>query len=151
MHDRKAISPVRVLPSGWVLFWALQTVWILVILSSCDSTRTQSPAPVGDHAVLEQLAEAYRSVSQEYPVTPASMRPAGKKEFVERVFEAAGYHYSATLIAFAEQGADVRSQDQRDLAELLFLPHQGLDEAAMVELYSAKELAAIRIIQAGLK
>ncbi|WP_455216993.1 hypothetical protein [Kaarinaea lacus] len=130
-------------------------VVILVVLSigltACESSKTVKTAPIGDHAVLEQLATAYRSVAAEYPVQPSSMRPKAKKEFVERVFKTAGYHYGATLTSFARQGVDITNQDQRDLADLLFLPHRGLGEDEMKNIYSADELAAIHLIQAGLK
>ncbi len=122
----------------------------LLVLSACDN-GSPKPAPIGDHAVLEQLAEAYRSVAQQYPVQPASMRPAGKKKFIEAVFGAAGYGFSSTLKAFAKQGVDATSQDHRDLAELLMLPHKGLADTDMAALYSADELAAIRSIQSSLK
>jgi hypothetical protein len=128
---------------------------ILIVLSvglaACERNQTGKVAPIGDHAVLEQLANAYRSMEKDYPVRPANMRPKGKKEFVERVFTTAGYHYGATLTAFAKQGADVTSQDQRDLADLLFLPHRGLSEEDMKDLYTSEELAAIRAIQTSLK
>lgn len=133
----------------WTLFLPLLLL-LLLGLVACDR-GSQKPAPIGDHAVLEQLAAAYRTVAEEYPVQPASMRPVGKKEFVDGVFKAAGYDYSATLTAFAKQGVEVTNQDQRDLAELLFLPHKGLAETELVKLYSTDELAAIRSIQASLR
>ena len=123
---------------------------LLLFVSGCDN-NSPKPATVGDHAVLEQLAEAYRIVAQQYPVQPASMRPAGKKKFVEAVFKNAGYSFSATLGAFARQGANRTNQEHRDLAELLFLPHQGLADSDMVTLYSTEELIAIRSIQSSLK
>ena len=132
-------------------------VWVPVLMLiafgvlGCDNNQSRKPAPIGDHAVLEQLATAYRTVAEEYPVQLTGMRPAGKKEFVERVFATAGYHYGATLAAFAKQGADVTSQDQRDLADLLFFPHRGLGEADMKDIYTADELAAIQTIQSSLK
>lgn len=117
---------------------------------ACENGNTGEAAPIGDHAGLEQLAAAYRSVAAEYPGQPTNMRPKHKKEFVERVFASAGYDYGATLTAFAKQGADVTNQDQRDLADLLFLPHRGLDESEMEDLYTAEELAAIHTLQANL-
>ena len=128
----------------------LLLVLALLILSACDNGSLKS-APIGDHAVLEQLAAAYRNVAQQYPVQPASMRPAGKKKFIEGVFTTAGYSFSATLKAFAKQGVDVTSQDHRDLAELLMLPHKGLADTDMATLYSTEELAAVRSIMASLK
>ena len=121
---------------------------MLVAVVGCDARPHLPAAPIGDHGVLEQLADAYRTISQQYPVQPGSMRPAGKKEFVERVFATAGYSYTATLMACAQRGIDMTNQDQRDLAELLFLPHKGLADADMGDLYSADELSAIRTIQA---
>jgi hypothetical protein len=122
---------------------------LLLPISGCDN-GSPKPAPIGDHAVLKQLAVAYRSVAQQYPVQPASMRPAGKKKFVEAVFKNAGYSFSATLKVFAKEGVNAASQEHRDLAELLFLPHQGLSETDMATLYSAEELVAIRSIQSSL-
>lgn len=120
-------------------------------MTGCNSDSPRKPAPIGDHAVLEQLATSYRSVSDEYPTQPASMRPKGRKEFVKRVFEVAGYNYGATLSAFAKRGADVINQDHRDLAELMFLPHRGVSKVDMEKLYSTDELQAIRAIEADLK
>lgn len=131
--------------------WWLMPLMLASLVACGGNQSSMQAAPIGDHAVLEQIATAYRGVSQQYPVQPSSMRPAGKKEFVERVFTQAGYHYSATLKAFAKQGMDVTSQDQRDLAELLFLPVKGLSDADMEDLYSEEELLAIRAIKAGLK
>jgi hypothetical protein len=128
----------------------LLLILALLVLSACDNGPLKS-APAGDHAVLEQLADAYRNVAQQYPVQPASMRPAGKKKFIEGVFTTAGYSFSATLKAVAKQGVDVTNQDRRDLVELLMLPHKGLTDADMATLYSTEELVAIRSIQANLK
>jgi hypothetical protein len=134
---------------AWRLFLPLLLFFILLV-SGCEN-GSPKPAPIGDHAVLEQLAESYRSVAQQYPVQPASMRPAGKKKFVEEVFKKAGYSFSATLKVFAKQGVDVTSQDHRDLAELLMLAHKGLADTDMATLYSPEELDAIKAIQASLK
>ena len=128
----------------------LLAVVLLLVLSACDNAPLKS-TPIGDHAALERLAEAYRSVAQEYPVQPASMRPAGKKKFIEGVFTAAGYSFSATLKAFASQGVDATNQDHSDLVELLMLPHKGLADLDMEALYSTEELAAIHSIQSSLK
>jgi len=129
---------------------ALFPLMVLFGLLACDNT-SQKVVPIGDHGGLEQLAAAYRKVLQEYPVAPASMQPEGKKKFVERVFAAAGYQYSATLKAFARQGIDGTNQDHRDLADLLFLPHKGMADAELPRLYTADELAAVRSLQAGLR
>ncbi len=41
---------------------------MLLILPACSSD-VQKPAPLGDYAVLEQLAAAYRTVGEQYPRT----------------------------------------------------------------------------------
>lgn len=133
------------------LFQLLALTLFVAGLVACGGDHSRKSAPIGDHEVLEQLATAYRTVGEEYQLQPSSMRPSGRKEFVERVFQAAGYHYESTLFALAKQGVDVTNQDQRDLADLLFLPHRGLSESEMKDLYSADQLNAIRSIQAGLK
>jgi len=150
MNNRDFSPFARV--TAWPLFFSLQVSLLasLLFLSACDN-GSPKPAPIGDHAVLEQLADAYRSVAQQYPVQPASMRPEGKKKFIEGVFTTAGYSFSATLKVFAKQGVDVTSQDQRDLAELMMLPHKGLADTDMAALYYPEELDAIKVIQASLK
>ena len=122
----------------------------IILLAAC-SGEDFPPAPAGDHAVLEELADAYRKVSQQYPLSPKSMPPAGRREFVERVFRSAGYDYAATLHALAKQGVSPTSQDQRDLVELVFLPHAGISNEAMGDLYSEQELASIYRIQAAMR
>ena len=135
------------------MHYFFQPIVLLVLvftLLSCDKAPGKA-APIGDHAVLEQLADAYRKVSQDYPVSPSGMRPAGKKEFLQQVFQKAGYDYGETLKAFAKQGVDSTSQDQHDLAELLLLPSRGLVSADWKDVYSADELAAAKVIDAGLQ
>lgn len=135
------------------LRYFFQPIVLLVVafnLLSCEKAPGKA-APIGDHAVLQQLANAYRKVEQVYPVLPTGMRPAGKKEFVQRVFKMAGYDYGETLKAFAKQGVDTTSQDQRDLAGLLLLPSRDLAEADWKDVYTPEELAAVKIIDAGLQ
>lgn len=115
------------------------------------SNETQKPAALGEHAVLEQLAKAYDAVGEQYPVRPQSMPPKGRKEFVERVFQQAGYSYSATLIALAQPGADATNQEQRDLAELLLLPAKGLSADGLGKLFSADELVAVKRVKADFR
>lgn len=124
---------------------------LCLALVACGQQLPATPAPPGDYAALEKLAAAYRRVGADYPVQPQSMRPAGRKEFVQRVFQSAGYDYSASLLALAGQGLDAANQEQRDLAQLLLLPHRGLDREATRELYSSEELAAIQAIEAALR
>jgi hypothetical protein len=115
-------------------------------LEAC-SNETQKPAPLGEHAVLEQLAKAYDAVGEQYPVRPQSMPPKGRREFVERVFRQAGYSYSATLLAMAQPGADTTNQEQRDLAELLLLPAKGLSDEGLDTLFTDDELLAVKRVK----
>ncbi|HEC20682.1 MAG TPA: hypothetical protein ENI97_15305 [Gammaproteobacteria bacterium] len=115
----------------------------LLHIAACSSQAPQKPAPA-DHAVLEELAQAYRKVGEDYPMQPQAMAPEGRKEFVSRVFAEAGYDFSASLIALARPGADRTNQDQRDLAELLLLPSRGLSDDALARLYTADERKSIQ-------
>lgn len=116
----------------------------VLVLTACDGEQSQPVAPMGDHAVLEQLADAYRKVSEQYPVQPQAMSPEGRKKFLTQVFKQAGYNYSASLIAAVQTATDNASKDQRDLVELLLLPTKGLSDEALGKMYSADELAAVQ-------
>lgn len=129
----------------------LSLIFALLCVAGCDDTPEATPAPLGDHAVLEKLADAYRAVADRYPVQPRVMAPQDRREFVEQVFRRAGYDYTATLGAMAREGVDVTNQDHRDLADLVLLPHQGLSEEAKAELYSSGELTSIHAIEAALR
>lgn len=129
----------------------LVTLLAALLLPACEQGQPSIPAPVDDYAVLEKLAAAYEQIARDYPVQVRGMRPAGRKEFVRRVFQAAGYDYSASLLALAGPDVDTAGQNYRDLAELLLLPHQGLDEEAREDLYSHEELEAIHAIEAHLR
>jgi len=118
----------------------------ILSLAACDD-KNRLVAPAGDHAVLEQLAEAYRNVGEKYPVQPQAMPPGGRKEFVDKVFTLAGYHYSATLIAMGQSAADSSNQEQRDLVELLLLPVKGVSNEVRADLYTDDELVAMQRLQ----
>jgi hypothetical protein len=118
---------------------------LIATLTACGEQKLQIAA--GNHAVLEQLAEAYRKVGEQYPVQPQAMPPEGRKKFVNQVFAQAGYSYSASLIALANVGADGAKPDRRDLAELLLLPTKGLSDKALTKVYSEDELAAVKRLQ----
>jgi len=122
----------------------------LLLLSACEKTG-DGAAPTGDHAVLEQLADAYRTVSEEFPAPPSALRPEGRQKFVEQVFQKAGYDHGATLRAFAISGAAMTTQDHRDLAELLLIPYRGLESAELEKLVSGEELNAVITLQDALR
>lgn len=118
----------------------------ILSLTACDDEKQQI-APAGDYAVLEQLATAYRTISEKYPVQPQAMLPKGRKEFLNKVFMQAGYSYSATLIAMGQSATDSSNQEQRDLVELLLLPVKGVSNEVRADLYTDDELIAMRRLQ----
>ena len=106
-----------------------KTVYLWIsLLAACSMTllacseNVQKPAPLGEYAVLEQLAKAYHTTREQFPMSPQAMRPEGRKDFVNKVFAQAGYSYSATLLAAANAEVSVTNQDHRDLVDLLLLP-----------------------------
>ena len=115
---------------------------LVAALTACGDERL--PAAAGDHAVLEQLAQAYRKVGEQYPISPHAMSPEGRRKFVDQVFKQAGYSYSASLSAMANGSADSTDQDQRDLVDLLLLPTQGLSDKSLSKSYSTEEQAAVQ-------
>lgn len=117
---------------------------ILALMLVACSEKVQKTTPVGDYAVLEQLAEAYRSVGQQYPMQPQAMPPKGRREFIERVFQNAGYHYSLSLLAVGKSTTNITNQDHRDLVDLLLLPSNGLSDEDLSSLYNAEEKVAVR-------
>lgn len=122
---------------------AMLLVVILLMLVAC-SDDIQKPAPAGDHAVLEQLAQAYRTVGERYPMQPQAMPPSGRKDFLSKVFNQAGFSYSVTLLALGQPDASIANQDHRDLVELLLLPNKGLSDEDLSSIYSVDEQAAVR-------
>ncbi len=115
---------------------------LVVALTACG--KENLPVAAGDHAVLEQLAQAYRKVGEQYPMQPQAMSPEGRKKFVSQVFMQAGYGYSASLISLANTAADSTDQDQRDLVELLLLPAKGLSDKVLAKSFSDEEAAAVK-------
>lgn len=122
----------------------------LLLLGGCNQ-GTQTPAPIGDLATLERLADSYQTISAQFDSSPSQLSPEDRKRFVEFVFKDAGYDYGATLDAMAHAQLDPANQNQRDLAELLFFPHAaGSRQVAPEDLYSAEELEDIRHIQTAI-
>ena len=126
----------RILDSG--------CLWLLLAATLTACGNETLPAAAGDHAVLEQLAQAYRQVGDHYPMQPQAMSPEGRRKFLDQVFRQAGYSYSASLLALANGPADSTDQDQRDLSELLLLPAKGLSDNQLGKSYSDEEQAAVK-------
>ena len=114
-----------------------------MMLLAC-SDGMQKPAPVGEYAVLEELAAAFRTTSEHYPIQPQAMRPEARKEFLTKVFAQAGYGYSATLLALSDAELLTTNQDHRDFVELLLMPGKGLSDVDLASIYSADELLVVR-------
>ena len=112
------------------------------MLPAC-SDDVQKPAPVGEYAVLEQLAAAYRKTREHYPMQPPAMRPETRREFLSKVFAQAGYGYSATLLALSDAELLTTNQDHRDFVDLLLMPGKGLADADLASIYSADELPVV--------
>jgi hypothetical protein len=124
--------------------------FLVVLLIAACSEPAGKPVPVGDYGALEQLAEAYRAVSKELPVSPRGMRPEGRRQFLERVFAKAGYDYSASLQALSQQ-MDVTNKDHRDLADLLLMPQTGLADDDLDKVFSPAEVEAVKAIKKALR
>lgn len=123
------------------------TITACFMISACAEKRSSSAAPLGEVSALEKLASSYRSVSAQLPIQAQKLPPKGKKEFVEKVFQDAGYNYSSTLIALSESKLDPFNEHQRDMAKLLFLPIDNLNSADYESLYEKQELMAIKEIR----
>ncbi len=117
-------------------------------LVGCDGDAPRPPAPIGERAALEALAEAYEAISQQVDSNPRTLPPRERLRFVRFVFEKAGYDYEATLEALAQvRQPDPMNVYPRDLAELLLMPHRaggGIDPA---ELYDEPELGWVLQIE----
>lgn len=123
----------------------------LLFIGACAEKSSHDPAPLGDKAALEKLADAYRKLSDDLPVTPAGLRPAARRKFLEQVFQTAGYDYSSTLIALATLPPGNINQYHRDLKQLLYLPHYDKRIEKLSDIYSEKEILAITAIDKLIK
>ena len=121
----------------------------VVLLSACSTAdKPGKPAPIGDKAVLQHLADEYTKLAQKVTVSPMRLSPSDRKDFVVKVFAASGYSYSSTLHRMAEGGWDVNDQNARDLVQLLFMPHADIRPSQGLEgVYTQQEMADVRKIQ----
>jgi hypothetical protein len=126
----------------------IASLLLCLALTACGGKSPTQPAPIGDHGALEQLAAQYDKLSERIPVSPHRLSPSERKDFVTKVFAAAGYSYSATLHRLAQGGWDVNDQNAQDLVALLFMPHTDLrPEDNLSGVYSQQELADLRKVQ----
>lgn len=124
----------------------------LIILVPCLAIFScQAPSnkevSLGDRAALERLAKAFENLSKDIRLSPSSLRPDKKKDFVIRVFNQAGYNYQLTLKHVAT-GFKKEEKLHKDLVELLFFAHErGWRPSKMSDIYNEEELKYINKIQ----
>jgi redox-regulated HSP33 family molecular chaperone len=124
---------------------------LMISILACEEKKAGIPAPLDDIATLEKLATAYTEVSEQIPVSPVKLAPQARRKFIEQVFTTAGFDYLQTLKSLSEVQRDNITKSHRDLQELLFLPHHGLQQQAMKEIYSEKELTLVAKIETNFK
>jgi len=120
----------------------------LLNFAGCGSSHQNQhgAAPLDDKKALEQLAAAYEKASESIPVSPVQLRSEARKQFVEQVFNEAGYNYSATLQALAKTNPEAITQYHKDMKQLLYLPHYGIPFEEVKQIYSEQEIQAIQRI-----
>jgi|GEM_PF-1029295 len=124
----------------------------LVLMSvACSQPEAELvPAPLGDRAVLEKLADAYTAVSdQRLGVSPMSLPGDERHKFVVEVFSRAGYDYSGTLRMLAMGDFDRNNQLHKDMVELLLMPHRNQKMAKMpaAKIYTGEELMDVATLE----
>lgn len=146
--DRTAmlLKCVKFVPVNLITI-AFRSIVLLVMSMLIACTEQEAPAaPMGNKAVLEQLARAFENVGQTLPMSPMALTPEGKRSFVIDVFERAGYSYHATLNAAAK--TDVLSENEKDLVELLLFPLIGVADDEVAAIFSPDEIDAVRKLSA---
>ena len=130
----------------------LGLVAMVLLLGACsdESPQVLTPAPLGDRAVLQKLADAYTELSDEkLAVSPMNLLADERHDFVTQVFARAGYSYSATLSELASDAFDKNNPLHRDMAELVLMPHHDQRLATMkpAEIYTSEELMDVAVIE----
>lgn len=138
------------MPFTRLLICSMFGMLAIAMLGACTQGNNYGPAPLGEKAALEKLANAYRKESAKLTVSPTGMTPAARRKFLEQTFHAAGYDYSATLIALSTVASPTVNQYHKDLKQLLYLPHFDHRLMQLSDIYSKKEIAAIHAIDANI-
>lgn len=141
MFGHKKTSMINKINTLLILFFVTS-------VSACtDSSDSDFPAtPLGDNHVLEKLADAYRKESDRLPGSLSFVTPKVKKKFVREIFKRAGFSYNKTLLVLANSDRHNITKLHKDLAELLALPHQGLNQKQKFEIYSESEIVLVNRI-----
>ena len=129
--------------------WFPLTLCMLLIipLVACEKQKAALPAPLNNVSSLEELAAAYEELSEQIPTSPVNLAPKARKKFVVQVFEKAGYGYSEPLQSLAKVNRSEVTKFHRDMQELLFLPHYGLQNQIKQEIYDEQQQQAIKLIE----
>lgn len=140
-------SKLRNSPNISLLIIAL----IFALISACEQKQSGVAAPLNELSALEKLATAYEKLSEEIPVSPANLAPKARKKFVSQVFRNAGFGYFETLQSLSSVNSNEITKLHRDMQELLFLPHYGLQQRIMKEIYNEEERILIEKIKLNFK
>lgn len=120
---------------------------VLCLSCSSDQDAPARAVAIGEIQDLERIADAWREVAESWPSSPMQLPPQGRRQFLEQVFERAGYGYSASLIQTGQGRLDPFNKEHKDLAELLLLPGRDLATAELASVYRREELAAVETIK----
>ncbi len=134
----------------WIARLGLGVVAFVMVTACSQSPENLVPAPLGERAVLERLADAYTALSdKKLGVSPMSLLGDERHKFVTEVFAQAGYDYSATLRALAMGEFDRSNELHNDMVELLLMPHrsQTLVKMQPAEIYTSEELMDVAAIE----
>ena len=115
----------------------------LLFNAACDNSSNFPAAPVNDEPALQKLADAYTQVREGLSVSPTGLNAQGKRKFVEKVFEKAGFSYHKTILAVAAIPEKKRSQHLKDLKQLILMPASRLNKKHFSEVFSPEEITAI--------
>lgn len=130
------------------LILCLTALGAITALLGCNNQTPEEPAaPLGDILALEKLADAYKEVSNDFPVNPINLAPDVRKKFVKQVFSNAGYGYQRTLSALSEISNPEITKLHRDMQELLFLPHYRVGKEVWSDIYTDEEIQLVRKIE----
>lgn len=129
-----------------LVFFGISTVLFSSGCSEKTSPAINKPVPLGDKQALEKLATTYQALSDKLMVSPYKLRPQDKRQFIEQVFENAGYNYKSTLLTLTPNGFDSTIQLHRDLVELILLPQSGVKTKELSSFYSQSEIKEINTL-----
>jgi len=122
---------------------AILTLSLTIYLVGCQPTKPAGFAPLNSQDVLQKLANAYKKQAEPLPMNPLTLTPTQRKKFVKIVFSEAGYDYTSTLIHLAEIDPSSVNQLHKDMRDLLFLPHYGVNFQEVKSIYTEQERTAI--------